>query len=123
MRALALQSGCFSNAAYLHVGTAVRIAFSLGLHREKDPPNSSYMQKEYNRRLWWALYVLDYDIASRFGNPCAISQDITVNQRQFPTEEVRSFGKSYYSQLLTPIDCWSRDVHSSGVLDRAVYSD
>jgi hypothetical protein len=70
------------------VGTAVRIAYSLGLHREKTPPTSSYMEKEYNRRLWWALYVLDYDIASRFGNPCAISQDITVNQRQFPTEEV-----------------------------------
>jgi len=48
------------------------------------------MEQEYNRRLWWALYVLDYDIASRFGNPCAISQDITGSHRQFPTEEVRT---------------------------------
>lgn len=48
------------------------------------------MEQEYNRRLWWALYVLDYDIASRFGNPCAIAHDVTGNQRQFPTEEVSS---------------------------------
>lgn len=48
------------------------------------------MEQEYNRRLWWALYVLDYDIASRFGNPCAIAHDSTGNQRRFPTEEVPS---------------------------------
>ena len=66
---LSLQSHCFFNAAYLHIGTAVRIAFSLGLHVDKFPLSRGHVQREHARRLWWTLYNLDLAIALANGRP------------------------------------------------------
>jgi Fungal specific transcription factor domain len=42
------------------IGTAIRIARSLGLHRENTKSNLSLFQMEMRRRLWWHLRVLDF---------------------------------------------------------------
>ena len=66
---LSLQSHCFFNAAYLHIGTAVRIAFSLGMHVDKFPISCGRVQREHARRLWWTLYNLDSAMALANGRP------------------------------------------------------
>ncbi|KAK1751473.1 fungal-specific transcription factor domain-containing protein [Echria macrotheca] len=75
---LATHATCYSVTAYLHLGTAVRIGFSLGLHRDVTPglgrPNPS-LEREWSRRLWWTIFTLDHEMASRFGYPCSISHD------------------------------------------------
>jgi transcription factor-like protein len=42
------------------IGTAIRIARSLELHRENTESNLSFFQVEMRRRLWWHLRVLDF---------------------------------------------------------------
>ena len=80
---LSLQSHCFFNAAYLHIGTAVRIAFSLGLHVDKFPVSRGHVQREHARRLWWTLYNLDSAMALANGKPSYEVQ----SQTPLPSEE------------------------------------
>ncbi|KAF2455730.1 hypothetical protein BDY21DRAFT_348480 [Lineolata rhizophorae] len=87
---LALQSACFGTASYLYVGTAVRIAYSLGIQLDKMPPSQGLIEKEQRRRLWWTLYVLDQDSALRCGNPCAITVGEMMPPVPFPSERVLS---------------------------------
>jgi hypothetical protein len=79
---------CYSISAYLVLATAVRIGFSLGMHRDVSPkPSQAQAQQPHNdsagidgsdgdrsttRHLWWTIYTLDYMVASRWGYPCAI---------------------------------------------------
>ncbi|KAF4768624.1 hypothetical protein HAV15_002367 [Penicillium sp. str.  len=73
---LAMHSNCYSLEAYLYLGTAARIGFSLGLHRDIFPKTLSTVDRERHRRLWWTVYVLDHEMANRYGYPCAISDDL-----------------------------------------------
>ncbi|KAJ5971239.1 uncharacterized protein N7479_001157 [Penicillium vulpinum] len=73
---LAMHSNCYSLEAYLYVGTAARIGFSLGLHRNIFPKTLSTVDRERYRRVWWTVYILDHEMANRFGYPCAISDDL-----------------------------------------------
>ncbi|KAL1614723.1 hypothetical protein SLS56_012022, partial [Neofusicoccum ribis] len=86
--ALAHQVECYTNAAYLYIGTAVRTAYSLGLHVEKAPPSRGRLEREQNRRIWWTLYLLDYEIAHRYGNPCAVVEEMHDIQVQMPSEQI-----------------------------------
>ncbi|EER29323.1 Fungal specific transcription factor, putative [Coccidioides posadasii C735 delta SOWgp] len=72
---LAMHAMCYSVGAYLHLGTAVRIGFSLGLHRDISPRTRDSVERERGRRLWWTIYTLDHEMAIRFGYPCAIGED------------------------------------------------
>ena len=86
---LALQGHCFSNNAYLHIGLAVRIAFSLGLHRDKYSLSHGIVDTEHARAIWWTLYNLDQEIALRSGKPCSISEIFAKLPPNFPSEQVR----------------------------------
>ncbi|KAF4333078.1 hypothetical protein FBEOM_13115 [Fusarium beomiforme] len=66
---LAFQSNGFTNSAYLHIGLAVRIAFSLGLHLDKYSTKSGVVSQAHARRLWWTLYLLDQDLSLALGKP------------------------------------------------------
>ena len=90
--ALALQSHCFSNNAYLHAGTAVRIGFSLGLHVDKYSMSHGYVEKEHARRIWWTLYIFDQEVALRTGKPCAIAAYGLAWQPPLPSEHVLNPG-------------------------------
>ncbi|KAK3900352.1 fungal-specific transcription factor domain-containing protein [Staphylotrichum tortipilum] len=74
-QSLATHATCYSVTAYLHLGTAMRIGFSLGLHRDLSLRNKDPLEWERSRRLWWTIYVLDYEMASRFGYPCSVTED------------------------------------------------
>ncbi|KAJ5817050.1 hypothetical protein N7447_009283 [Penicillium robsamsonii] len=73
---LAMHSNCYSLEAYLYLGTAARIGFSLGLHRDIFPKDLSTVDRERYRRVWWTVYILDHEMANRYGYPCAISDDL-----------------------------------------------
>ncbi|KAF5700197.1 hypothetical protein FGLOB1_10920 [Fusarium globosum] len=66
---LAFQSNGFTNSAYLHIGLAVRIAFSLGLHLDKYSTKSRVVSQAHARRLWWTLYLVDQDLSLALGKP------------------------------------------------------
>ncbi|KAI1505182.1 c6 zinc finger domain-containing protein [Biscogniauxia marginata] len=51
------------------LGLAVRMALSLGLHRELPDWNISLFQREVRRRTWWVLYLFDSGASTTFGRP------------------------------------------------------
>lgn len=79
---------CYSITAYLHLGTAVRIAFSLGLHRDVFLKSKGSLERERSRRLWWTMYILDYEMASRFGYPPCVMDDTVFMSTPQATEQV-----------------------------------
>ncbi|TVY82146.1 putative transcriptional regulatory protein [Lachnellula suecica] len=89
---IALQTFGFRITSYLHMGTSIRIAFSLGLQHDKPHVSQSVMTRQRNRRIWWTLYLLDQSIASRCGSPCAIDERSLRIQAAFPSEQVLNPG-------------------------------
>ncbi|KAK0646755.1 fungal-specific transcription factor domain-containing protein [Cercophora newfieldiana] len=85
---LATHATCFSVTAYLHLGTAVRIGFSLGLHRDVSLRSKDSLEREWGRRLWWTIYILDHEMASRFGYPCTIVDDAIFMRTPPATEQI-----------------------------------
>ncbi|RMJ09838.1 hypothetical protein CDV36_010537 [Fusarium kuroshium] len=91
--ALALQSNGYLNAAYLQIGTAARIAFSLGLHLDKYSSSDSLVSKAYGRRLWWTLFLFDHDISLQMGKPSMSgSSDDCYWRPPLPSEQIVSPG-------------------------------
>lgn len=59
------------------LGTAMRLATSLGLHKARSYP--SVAEEEMAKRVFWSLYNLDRLIASTLGRPLGIAdEDISV---------------------------------------------
>lgn len=67
----------------------MKIGYSLGLHRDVFPRSKGSLERERNRRLWWTLYVLDYEMASRFGYPYSVIDDAVFMTTPSATEQVR----------------------------------
>ncbi|KAL2861189.1 Zn(II)2Cys6 transcription factor [Aspergillus lucknowensis] len=89
---LGMHAMCYSVGAYLHLGTAVRIGFSLGLHRNILPRKSNSVGRERARRLWWTIYTLDHEMAIRFGYPCAVGDESGLVKTPAALEQVMDPG-------------------------------
>ncbi|KAH8691044.1 fungal-specific transcription factor domain-containing protein [Phaeosphaeriaceae sp. PMI808] len=63
------------DAAFLHIGTALRMAISLGLHQEVSLPGIDEITKERRRRVWWSIYSLDRILCVKSGNPITIQDE------------------------------------------------
>lgn len=96
---LALQSFGFRVASYLHTGTCVQIAYSLGLQHDKSPASQSLVTRQQNRRIWWTIYTLDQEIASWAGNACVIDERSLNIHTPLPSEQVMNPGTN------TPLGC------------------
>ena len=83
-----MKAHCFSNNAYLHVGIAVRIGFSLGLHVDKYSLSHGHIEREIARRIWWTLYIYDKQTALSTGKPCAIAKYGLKEPPPLPSESV-----------------------------------
>lgn len=57
------------NIAYVYHGAAVRMAISLGLHREFPVWKISPLDREIRCRLWWSLYLFDSGQSVTLGRP------------------------------------------------------
>lgn len=75
-------------SSYLYMGASIQIAYSLGLHRDQAPESASSMDREQNRRIWWTLFMLDQEIASRGGSPTLIDERHLKIATPLPSEQV-----------------------------------
>ncbi|OAQ74575.1 protein phosphatase 2C [Purpureocillium lilacinum] len=82
-----LQCADLRNSAYIHdvslttseIGTALRVAVTFGLHRERPTQDWGPSITERCQRVWWTVYVLDRTFSSSMGVPISIQDaDITT---------------------------------------------
>ncbi|KAH7143451.1 hypothetical protein EDB81DRAFT_934664 [Dactylonectria macrodidyma] len=91
---LSLSCSMFGNTAYIYVGSAARIAFTLGLHARDAVESGHGVQEQVNVRLFCSLYLLDLDTALCYGNPPAIDEGIVRNLPKIPSEHILSPGSN-----------------------------
>ena len=48
-----------SNTASIYLGAALKMAMSLGLHKEFPEWKIDHLDREMRRRVWWCLYVME----------------------------------------------------------------
>lgn len=63
------------DAASLYIGSALRMAITLGLHQEPTSSSLDQYAKEHRRRVWWSVYSLDRIHCVKSGNPITIHDD------------------------------------------------
>ncbi|KAH6703190.1 transcriptional regulatory protein GAL4 [Leptodontidium sp. MPI-SDFR-AT-0119] len=69
MAANYLQKRNRPNSGYNYGGVALRLAISLGLHKELHGWRTAPLKKEIRRRVWWSLCVLDVGATVTYGRP------------------------------------------------------
>ena len=69
MAANYLQKRNRPNSGYNYGGIALRLAISLGLHKEFQGWQTAPFKKEIRRRVWWSLCVLDVGATVTYGRP------------------------------------------------------
>ncbi|KAK4947643.1 hypothetical protein LTR10_013589 [Elasticomyces elasticus] len=57
------------NSGYIYGGIAVRLAVSLGLHKDFHGWAATPFKQEVRRRVWWSLCVLDVGATVTYGRP------------------------------------------------------
>ena len=67
-----LSNASFQNMAHSTLAMAIRIGIMLGLHLEPSD-HISRGQREFRKRLWWTLYVLEMKFAMDLGRPLAVN--------------------------------------------------
>jgi hypothetical protein len=83
-----MENLCSRVSAYLYVGASVQMAFSLGLHRDQLAESATTLDREQNRRIWWTLFLLDQELASRGGSPSIIDERFTKVTTPVSSEQV-----------------------------------
>lgn len=85
---LLLAMGMF-NMAWIRVGSTVRLAQMIGLHKSQQA--SSELDEHSRRTLFWAIYVLDRYLSVVSGRPMAINDlDVTVELPMALCESIQS---------------------------------
>ncbi|KAM3497375.1 hypothetical protein MY10362_009274 [Beauveria mimosiformis] len=63
------------SSAYNHIGQALRLALSQGMHTDTPPHHLDQSLIQRWRRIWWTVYVLDKEMTSLMGLPQALSDE------------------------------------------------
>lgn len=72
LAALHLHNTNHRDACWNLTGTAVRIAFAIGLHQDKVSTLQTPLARELRKRLWWTLYAFELMQVSSYDRPSAI---------------------------------------------------
>ncbi|KAK1753374.1 filamentous growth regulator 27 [Echria macrotheca] len=89
---LYMLSACQINGAYLFFGMAVRVAYSIGVHRTAVNARFGPQAHRQRDRLWKSLRVVDLFLSTSMGRPPATSDiDCTVGYRDVGTDGTESF--------------------------------
>ncbi|KAK4442233.1 putative Zn(II)2Cys6 transcription factor [Podospora aff. communis PSN243] len=88
LMSLALHSSCFTATAYLITGMTVRMAYTLGLHRNVAASHLDSVSRARVHRLWWTIYLLDQEVAIQLGFPFAIVDHIAGIQTPAASESI-----------------------------------
>lgn len=67
------------NTGWNYLGLAVRMAISLGFHRELPEWNISLFQREVRRRVWWGLFIFDSGASTTFGRAILLPKQEMVD--------------------------------------------
>ncbi|KAJ6037903.1 hypothetical protein N7499_004115 [Penicillium canescens] len=70
------------NTGWNYLGLAVRMAMSLGLHKEFPGWRISLLQREIRRRLWWGVFIFDSGAAKTFGRPILLPEGSVMDAKQ-----------------------------------------
>lgn len=62
------------NTGWNYLGLAVRMALSLGLHKEFPNWEITLLQREMRRRVWWGLFIFDSGASITFGRPVLLPE-------------------------------------------------
>ena len=62
------------NLGFVVLGSGIRCAYALGLHRENSWPRLKEEDTEERRRVWWALFIFDRYASIIYGHPCGIRE-------------------------------------------------
>ncbi|KAK2049308.1 hypothetical protein LZ31DRAFT_562767 [Colletotrichum somersetense] len=94
------------NSGYNYLGLAVRMAMSLGLHKEFQGWNISPLNVKIRRRVWWSLCVFDVGASITFSRPSiwpygGVEVSLPLN---FDDKSLTAISKSYppETQDITP---------------------
>jgi hypothetical protein len=74
LAAIHLHNTNHRDACWNLTGTAVRIAFAIGLHQENVNSAQTPLTRELRRRIWWTLYAFEQMQVSSYDRPSAIDQ-------------------------------------------------
>lgn len=70
------------NTGWNYLGLALRMAMSLGLHRELPSWNITLLQREIRRRVWWGIYIFDSGAAKTFGRPILLPKEGSMDAKR-----------------------------------------
>lgn len=70
------------NTGWNYLGLAVRIALSLGLHKEFPNWEITLLQREMRRRVWWGLFIFDSGASITFGRPVLLPESGIMDASQ-----------------------------------------
>lgn len=70
--------------AWKVIGSAVRLAIELGLHRDQPQGETDFMELDNMRRTFWVAYAMDRNLSAALSLPCSLSDGaITAKVRDF----------------------------------------
>lgn len=70
------------NTGWNYLGLAVRMALSLGLHKEFPGWKISDLEREMRRRVWWGVYIFDSGASITFGRPVLLPEISIMDANQ-----------------------------------------
>ncbi|OJD16832.1 hypothetical protein AJ78_03022 [Emergomyces pasteurianus Ep9510] len=70
------------NTGWNYLGLAIRMALSLGLHKEFPEWNISLLQREMRRRVWWGTFIFDSGASITFGRPILLPDATIMDAKQ-----------------------------------------
>ncbi|KAG5302126.1 fungal specific transcription factor domain-containing protein [Histoplasma ohiense] len=70
------------NTGWNYLGLAIRMALSLGLHKEFPEWNISLLQREMRRRVWWGVFIFDSGASITFGRPILLPDASIMDAKQ-----------------------------------------
>ncbi|TPX12372.1 uncharacterized protein E0L32_007019 [Thyridium curvatum] len=73
-----LQSTKYANRCWNAIGSAIRVAQSIGIHLERRSDSTNQVEREMERRVWHMCVFLDRQFATTFGRPMMISTPTEV---------------------------------------------
>lgn len=86
LTALHLHNTSHRDACWNLTGTAVRIGFAIGLHRDDVKHSQSPLVRELRKQLWWTLYAFEQMQVSSYDRPSAIMN--TSSTVAYPNERI-----------------------------------
>ncbi|KAJ9638144.1 hypothetical protein H2204_004455 [Knufia peltigerae] len=83
-----MQATVNPEGSFLLIGTAARIATSLGLHRKLEGFGLEQVELEQRQRVFWVMYIFEKDLCVRTGRPSAIDDcDVGISILTEPCDE------------------------------------